>query len=113
MEKLLKDLGERIRDLRKAERLSQEALAERVGINPKYLGQIERAETAPSLNTLCKITTACGITMSELFAFGSSKEVIDSKERLISEIIGLIRGKNEKDLNVIRGVIKEILKGLG
>jgi len=38
MEKLLKDLGERIRDLRKAERLSQEALAEKIGINPKYLG---------------------------------------------------------------------------
>lgn len=48
--------------------------------------------------------------MGELFR--SSKEVIDPKDRLISEIIGLIRGKNEKDLNVIRGVIKEILKGL-
>jgi len=48
MNQILLRLGGNIRDKRKEEGLTQEALAEKADINPKYLGKIERAETLES-----------------------------------------------------------------
>jgi transcriptional regulator with XRE-family HTH domain len=62
-------LGDRIRKLRKGRRLTQAALAERAGMDAKYIGQIERAETNTTLTMLDGIATGLGITLSELFAF--------------------------------------------
>ena len=62
-------LGDRIRRLRKARRLTQAALAERAGMDAKYIGQIERAETNTTLAMLDRIAAGLGITLSELFAF--------------------------------------------
>jgi len=65
-------LGDRIRRLRKAHRLTQAALAERAGMDAKYIGQIERAETNTTLAMLDRIAAGLGITLSELFAFSAA-----------------------------------------
>ena len=62
-------LGNRIRKLRKGRGLTQAALAERAGMDAKYIGQIERAETNTTLTMLDRIARGLGITLSELFAF--------------------------------------------
>lgn len=62
-------LGDRIRKLRKKTGLTQAALAERAGMEAKYLGQIERAETNTTLTMLDRIARGLGVTLSELFAF--------------------------------------------
>ena len=65
-------LGNRIRKLRKRLGLTQAALAEQAGMDAKYIGQIERAETNTTLAMLDRIATGLGITLSELFAFSSA-----------------------------------------
>jgi transcriptional regulator with XRE-family HTH domain len=64
-------LGQRIRQMRlaRAERLTQEELAERAEISVSFLSMIERGERAPHLETLCKLSSALGVTMGELFLF--------------------------------------------
>ena len=42
-------IGLRIKELRAKKSLTQEALAEKVGINPKYLSNIERGKENSSL----------------------------------------------------------------
>ena len=60
-------LGERIRELRKKAGYSQEAFADAAGVHRTYMGTLERGEANVSLSNLNKISTALGITLSELF----------------------------------------------
>jgi transcriptional regulator with XRE-family HTH domain len=60
-------LGERIRELRKKAGYSQEGFADAAGVHRTYMGTLERGEANVSLGNLAKISTALGITLSELF----------------------------------------------
>jgi len=64
---LQRALGERIRELRKKAGYSQEAFADAAGVHRTYMGTLERGEANLSLSNLNKISTALGITLSELF----------------------------------------------
>ena len=57
----MRQFGEHLRTLRKARRLSQNELAERAGVNEKYLGEIERGVGNPSLEVLMKLAKAMDI----------------------------------------------------
>lgn len=48
-------LGEAIRRYRKRGRLTQEELAEKVDLNPKYLGEVERGEKIISIEALLRV----------------------------------------------------------
>jgi transcriptional regulator with XRE-family HTH domain len=59
--------GARMRELRKARGLSQEALAFACGLDRSYLGSIERGEKNVSLINIWRIAEALGTSPSELF----------------------------------------------
>lgn len=59
MEKdVLKELGRRIRERRKAFDWSQEEFASQAGIDRSYMGGVERGERNLSFKTLCEICAA-------------------------------------------------------
>jgi transcriptional regulator with XRE-family HTH domain len=60
-------LGKRIRELRKAKRISQEAFADRCGLDRTYVGGIERGERNVSVLNLVKIADALEVSVSVLF----------------------------------------------
>jgi len=68
----------RIRHFRRLSALSQEELAFRAGLNPAYLGQVERGLKCPTIDTLYKISNALGVSLSELLNFDNSFEFSDS-----------------------------------
>lgn len=59
-------IGQRIRRLRKAQGLTQQALAERAEQEPSNISHIERGATKLSLPTLVNIANALGVTADEL-----------------------------------------------
>lgn len=61
-----KELGLQISKFRHDAHLSQEKLAERVGISPKFMGNIERGVTKPSVNTLFNIGIALELSLGDL-----------------------------------------------
>jgi transcriptional regulator with XRE-family HTH domain len=63
----LKNFGKRLRELRKAKGLSQEALAVSCGLDRTYIGGIERGERNVSLLNIRKISKALGVQARELF----------------------------------------------
>ncbi|MCL5073502.1 MAG: helix-turn-helix domain-containing protein [Actinobacteria bacterium] len=65
--KINKQLGKRIRRLRREQKISQEKLAEKAGIHRTYMGKIERGESNPPIHTVEKIAKALKIPISELF----------------------------------------------
>ena len=62
-------LGMRIREVRKARQLSQEKLAEKVGVDPKQISRIEGGKSAPSLDTLESIAKHLLVEIKDLFDF--------------------------------------------
>ena len=65
--KLLVRFGERLRDLRLALGLSQEAFAERCGLDRTYISGIERGKRNVSLQNLKLIAKALNTSLSRLF----------------------------------------------
>ena len=51
------DLGRRVKELRKKQHMTQEALAEKLDISTSFLGHIERGTRVASLETLVKLCT--------------------------------------------------------
>lgn len=61
-------LGKAIQIARKAEGLSQERLAQLVGMDRSYLGGVERGENSIALLPLLKVALALNTTVSALMA---------------------------------------------
>jgi len=59
-------LGTRLKQLRRARRLTQEQLAERAGLSYKFVGEIERGRGNPTLTTLAALSGALGVALSDL-----------------------------------------------
>jgi len=60
-------LAERLRELRRERKWSQERLAEEAGMHRTYLAGIEREIRNPSLESLVKLANALELTFAELF----------------------------------------------
>jgi len=62
--------GQRLRELRKEQGLSQEQLAFRAGLHRTYVGGIERGERNVTLKNIQRLAHALGVDISVLFEFG-------------------------------------------
>jgi transcriptional regulator with XRE-family HTH domain len=63
----LKDvLATNLRRIRHDKDLTQEALAERAELSPRYIGKIERASTSPTVTVLGRLAEALEVEPCEL-----------------------------------------------
>ncbi|MDZ4684183.1 MAG: helix-turn-helix transcriptional regulator [Planctomycetaceae bacterium] len=63
---VLQQFGLRVREQRKEQGLSQEAFADKCGLDRTYIGGIERGERNVALRNIAVIASALGLTVSEL-----------------------------------------------
>lgn len=92
---LLKEkLGKRIQEIRKSKKLTQEELAEIVGLDTPNLSNIERGKRFVTSETLEKIIHALGVSEKELFDF----EHIKTRDELISSINNVLSVADTKDI---------------
>jgi transcriptional regulator with XRE-family HTH domain len=61
--------GQRLRELRLAGHFSQERLADQAGLDRSYVGSVERGERNISLENICKIGAALGVSPARLLEF--------------------------------------------
>lgn len=64
---IILNIGNNIRAERNRLRLSQEELAEKIGINVKNLGKIERGQSNPKITTIVSIMKALNIPFDALY----------------------------------------------
>ena len=60
-------IGERIAQLRKAKKLSQQKFSYEAEIERSYLTHVEKGRKNISIETLVKVTNALGITLKDFF----------------------------------------------
>lgn len=95
-------LGKRIRDERLLLRLTLEKLAERTDKSINFIGQIERGEGKPSLETMVDIANALGTTVDSLLQ-DNVKAVNDSVGK---EVEAIIRTLDDNGKQFILDVVK-------
>ena len=67
--KILHNLGKNIKFYRKELNLTQEQLAEKVGVHQTYIGKLETGKINASVKQLFIISRALGIKLSDIFSF--------------------------------------------
>ena len=101
-----KVFGKRIKELRERKKLTQEKLAEKVGLDLQTISRIETGYYFTSFENLEKLANALDVTMADLFNFGHLK----TKEELIKEINTELSTPSEKDVQRIHKLIFGYLK---
>lgn len=80
-----KQLGQKIKSIRKSKNLTQEKLAEIVGVDFGYISKLEVGQNFPSILTLNKIADALETDISVFFNYYNLQE-INIKEEIIAEL---------------------------
>ncbi|MBO6154189.1 MAG: helix-turn-helix transcriptional regulator [Lachnospiraceae bacterium] len=75
-------VGERIRFLRRQMGVSQEELAERIGISAKHLSKIERDETSFTVQILMTLSKSFGVSTDYILT-GESYTLSDKEKMLV------------------------------
>ena len=100
-------VGRNIRLARKAQGLSQLALAERSELWADFIGKVERGTTSPSIESLKAIATAMNLSLGDLFA---GELQADSSQEALIELIGLCRGRAREDIELLVGIAQLVFQ---
>ena len=84
-EKLAKQVGHTLREIRKIRGISLQELAELTDVSKLTLGKIERGEANPSLTVIWKIANGLTIPISSLLT--EKKEVVISKKNTGNKVL--------------------------
>ena len=100
-----KQFGKRLKELRLQANISQEDLAESVGVATKTVSYWENGHNPITLNKIPLIATAMNIPIYKLFVFLDVEEKSADKD-----YIELLQAKTGEELNTLFNVIKELQK---
>ena len=100
-------IGRKLRQFRQKKGYSQETLADRAGLHPTYIGQVERGEKNITVETLAKITTALGIPISSVFDDVLSNPM-PSAENYPLRAYELFSSLSEKDQRRLYDILSQI-----
>jgi transcriptional regulator with XRE-family HTH domain len=68
--------GRRVREIRLRQGLSLETLAEKSGLNDKFIQAVETARQSPTIDTIEKLARGLGVELGELFTFEEESPAI-------------------------------------
>ncbi len=94
-------IGQQIRRYRKAHGLSQEQLAERVGISVTHMSHIETGNTKLSLPVLVDLARELEVSMDDI-----AGEEAPPRKELFSELESLLEGCSVRQIRIITDVVK-------
>lgn len=74
------NIGEKIKDLRVKNSLTQEELADRCELTKGFISQVERDLTSPSINTLVDILEGLGTNLKDFFNSSEDEKIVFTEE---------------------------------
>lgn len=99
--------GRRLKILRKAKKLNQAQLAEKIGIETKYLSNLETGRRSPSFEKMVALAKALDVPMSLLFSF--DQDEADPK-LLKKRIEGMLAKATPQQLRQIYGHARQVVE---
>jgi transcriptional regulator with XRE-family HTH domain len=99
-------LGQRLKHLRRLRGYTQERLAERIDISPKYLSSIERGVENPTLDLLGRLAQGLEVELYELFQFAPDA---GPPARLRQRLVGLVAEIRAEELPRLVRVLEALV----
>lgn len=93
-----KNIGKLIRENRCRYTLTQEKLAELVGVSPEYISKIETGKSKVSLSILIKIANVLNVSLDDLVAGSLNKYKVVMQ---INELTKLLNGCSDNQKRII------------
>ena len=101
MNEIIKQLGIKIKEIRKLNNLTQAELAEKINVDSKYISRLETGTSIASISTLIKISKVLNVELSDIFTVESLQ-----KKKKIIELINIKLNKiNIKELKAVLDII--------
>lgn len=108
MSSLAIEIGQRIRNYRIGNKQSQEELAERSGLHPTYIGQVERGEKNATLESISKIATGLGVSLAALFE--NIEDAAADEPSYAAKAFGLVQSlpidKQKRVLEILESIVQ-------
>ena len=101
-------IGQRIRQIRKARGLSQDQLAEQVGISTVHVSHIENANTKLSLPVFVRLTEVLQVPADELL----QGAVPVRRQQAEEDILRLLDSCDLQQLRILRDVLRSVKESL-
>lgn len=98
-------IGQKIRKFRKIQGLSQEELAEKIGISTTHMSHIETGNTKLSLSVFVDIANALNIQTDDLL---NDRDIVRT-DRANKELSEILETCTSEQLNVIADVVKAVV----
>lgn len=105
MEISLTNLGATIKQARLSANLTQDELAEQIGITGRYIMALENEHKHPSFEVLCKIILTLNIPADNIF-YPENQYTENEKEQLMR----LLSRCDERDIKIITATVKAMLE---
>ncbi len=102
--------GMRLRELRKQNKMTQEELAFKAGIDVSYLGFIERGQQSPTLRKIEALAKALKVEPSELFYFHNDKGFTKSFTHTKNKLLNQVKAKDTKLYEILSTILNELQK---
>ena len=97
--------AENLKKIRKSRKLTQEHLAEMVGVDFRYISFIENAKSFPSCELIEKLSAALNIDYSELFLFDENL----SRQHYEMQLFEIVKLLDDKNLKIILKIAKDLI----
>lgn len=101
-------IGQRIRKIRKARSLSQEELAEKIGISTTHMSHIETGNTKLSLPVFVSLTEALDVRADDLLHDPSET----NKGTSVDAILTLLDGCSTQQVKIMEDILKAVKTAL-
>lgn len=97
------EIGQKIRKVRKAHGLSQEALAEKINISTTHMSHIETGNTKLSLSVLVAIATALEVRTDDLLETATPSATTGAAR---DDILAILERCTAQEASIIADIVK-------
>jgi len=98
-------IGIRIAEIRKQRGLTQEALAGKMEVSPKYLSSIERGKENPTVNLLINLADSLEVDLGQIFTFIQ----IEDPKRRKALLESLLKNADDEQLKLALKLLKVVI----
>ncbi len=110
VDRLLQQMGHRLRELRQAASLSQEQLGQAAGVTAKYISAVENGHTNPSFLVLhALVQKGMGLPLASFFAYDTAfGEAADESAQIEALLAGQPKKVRRRALLVLRALVETL-----
>ena len=97
--------AENLKRIRKSRKLTQEQLAEIVGVDFRYISFIENARSFTSCELIEKLSEALNVDYSDLFSFDENL----SRQQYEMQLLEIVKLLDDKNLKTLLKIAKDLV----